>query len=71
MILRQPEAEIILSKMEESEVHTGILFWYEFYYNISEKRDTLSFHIIIKSQNTWKYLVLVSLKLFIVSKLGF
>lgn len=49
MILRQPEAEIILSKMEESEVHTGILFWYEFYYNISEKRDTLSFHIIIKS----------------------
>lgn len=71
MILRQPEAEIIYQRWRNQKFTQVFYFDTNFTTIFLKRTNTLSFHIIFKSQNTWKYLVLISLKLFIVSKLGF
>lgn len=71
MNLRQPEAEIIYQRWRNQNFTQVFYFDTNFITIFPIETDTLSFHIIFKSQNTMKYLVLVSPKLLIVSKLGF
>lgn len=57
MNLRQPEAEIIYQRWRNQNFTQVFYFDTNFITIFPIETDTLSFHIIFKSQNTMKYLV--------------